>query len=703
MKNLARWEATPKLNRVFLAADARHARTNPQHDHRWMVRVGQDQEPALVLQSNLGSTNPDDFVSCVPIFQLGNQTILSSDSYIQTPSITQFAPNYVAIESQPLPALDLLAHYWALLGVVGVQYDLQNTGDQTLEFRLDIFATARSHGQNWKPQLTRLATGNVLSLGKIGICEPVIVLKQSDDESVTPSRIGMNIRLPTNEKISIQWVISTHTSHNDSLKNALLCLTMDWKKIFKAIDLGAGALPNIDTGDDATNREIAISIATALQNIQFVANESIQDDSPTLRGKFSLPDNWQHHNPLAWLNKVSLFASIHPIFVQTLIQQLLTINENAIANVAHQRLLPPILATIVKQYHDVVGDDAFVQQHTSRLRATLEAWLAQDADDDGLPEWQDEKQTLMLWAKQVNVPLWSLGIHMPYVETPDLLIYLLAEVQSLMALSGDETLKKHQTRLVQALESLKDGDVYVLRDRDTHQTPSAKILLTEVNGDAEHVVQQALLYPMRLAVSITGGTSLTPDVRVVLIGTDQHGESIAETMSKSAFLWQSRQGVATSQTAFAHLERVQIFGLSRVYKVSVQTVDLSPFRLPVNFSLDNMLMSADDMTVNPLQRFGITIASAGRVLLAPTAYKNKKTLTIKQHGVVVKRTPKTVKIKFPSGYSVDLKEINDNTVVTDPQPKLAPTLIPLVLPPTAPTKTAPSAPKRVKIDVDYTD
>jgi hypothetical protein len=698
MKNLVRWEATPEFNRVFLAADARLARTNPQHDQRWLVRVGQYEDPALILQSDLRATNPDDFVSCVPIFLFGDQTILSADSYNQTPSITQFAPNYVAVTAQPMASLHLVAQHWAFLGVLGVQYDLHNTSEQPLEFRLDIFASARSHGKNWKPQVMRLATGNVLSLGKVGVCEPIVALKQSDEESLTPSRIGVNIRLQANEKISLQWVISTYDNTDESLKNALLCLTLDWKKIFHTIDVGASALPTIDTGDDPYNWEIASSIATALQNIQYIANESIQDHSLALRGKFSLPDNWQHHNPFVWLNKVSLFATINPVLVQTLIQQLLLISKKAIDD-PQQRLFPPVLASIVKQYHDVTGDEAFVTQHLPALHATLGAWLAHDTDSDGLPEWQDEKQTLLLWAKQVNVSLWSLGVHMPYVEAPDLLIYLMTEVQALIALSGDETLKKHQTRLEQALASLKDGDAYVLRDRDTHQTPSAKILLNEVNGDTEHVVQNSFLYPMRLAVSISGGTNLTPDVRVVLIGTDQHGENIAETMSKGAFLWQSRQGIATSQTTFAQLERVQIFGLSRVYKVNVQTVDLSPFRLPINFSLDDMLMRVDDYTVIPLQRFGIAIASSARVLLTPTAYKNKKTLTFKQHGVVVKRTAKTVKIKFPSGYSVDLKTIDENTVISDPQPKASTPVVPLALP----SKTVPTVPKRVKINVDYTD
>jgi hypothetical protein len=67
----------------------------------------------------------------------------------------------------------------------------------------------------------------------------------------------------------------------------------------------------------------------------------------------------------------------------------------------------------------------------------FERWLAFDADTDGLPEWQHEIQTgYVYWPSFGGVQPWAENTDIEFIETPDLLAYLLSEAMSLQAIAG---------------------------------------------------------------------------------------------------------------------------------------------------------------------------------------------------------------------------------------------------------------------------
>jgi hypothetical protein len=102
--------------------------------------------------------------------------------------------------------------------------------------------------------------------------------------------------------------------------------------------------------------------------------------------------------------------------------------------------------------------------------------------------------------------------------------------------------------------------------------------------------------------------------------------------------------------------------------------------------------------------FGINVTAPDRVWVGG-AFAWGKTVTVKQHGVTVKRTTKKISIRFPSGHKVELDGNVEAQWVIDPNPKPAGIPTPPTLPdlPSSLSDATPAAPKRVIIQVEMDD
>src|SRR5690606_22673044 len=120
----------------------------------------------------------------------------------------------------------------------------------------------------------------------------------------------------------------------------------------------------------------------------------------------------------------------------------------------------------------------------------FECWLRQDADGDGLPEWHSEIKTgYVYWHAFSPGQAWAESTDIRTVDTPDLLAYLPSEAFSLRAIAfylrdsaSESALQQHVETLQGALESLWNGERYIYRDRDTHQTGAGVTVLDDVRG-----------------------------------------------------------------------------------------------------------------------------------------------------------------------------------------------------------------------------
>lgn len=113
-----------------------------------------------------------------------------------------------------------------------------------------------------------------------------------------------------------------------------------------------------------------------------------------------------------------------------------------------------------------------------------------------------------------------------------------------------------------------------------------------------------------------------------------------------------------------------------------------------------------------LQRLvGVQIRSGAAVWLDKD-FAWGRGITIRQHGVYVRRTNKRIKVEFESGHAVELDvPLDAHMLIEDPEPVERPIIAPIALPEKAkaavpdpkPTPVEPDTPRRVIIEVDYED
>ena len=237
---------------------------------------------------------------------------------------------------------------------------------------------------------------------------------------------------------------------------------------------------------------------------------------------------------------------------------------------------------------DYAPDQEFAAEALPALQAFFSSWLAQDADGNGVPEWQSERQMgYIAFPTFGRGQAWAQGADVRQMESPDLLSYLISEadaLRQLAELTGESEaagFAEEQLQLLEAhLEEFWDGSRYAYRDRDTHLSGAGLDLVYRGAGDEVHEVNLELEKPARVMVRVVGGVSQRPRITLRLEGKDEAGFELVIEASVDDFLWQNRQGVYTTGQPLTQVERIAIRGLSRVYKVYARTLDSS--RLDIN-------------------------------------------------------------------------------------------------------------------------
>lgn len=103
-----------------------------------------------------------------------------------------------------------------------------------------------------------------------------------------------------------------------------------------------------------------------------------------------------------------------------------------------------------------------------------------------------------------------------------------------------------------------------------------------------------------------------------------------------------------------------------------------------------------------LRVLGVRIISSGKVW-AGGAFVWDRPVTVTQHGVVVRRSRDGTKVRFPSGYTVDLTG-DDFQEVVDPQPAIMPPVAPIEVEPPPPSpQLSPSGPVSIEVQHDTDD
>ncbi len=604
MKTLRRWQLSPTDPYALrLAADGRLSQTDYLDDQVWEVAIGQGDEPALALHTKYGSRVG--LASLVPMWLHANRVIYQAQTYVQPPQITVFTPGYIAAEAKILPQLSLTAEHIALDShTLGALYTLHNSSDQAISLRMELFAQVGMMGKPQKLAVVTIAEGgHALSLGNLDRLAPVVIIENggvsSNPGSATSPKIGVDVMVPARGEARIRWVHNGTPEIFRSLNTAQRWLAQDWQPMLLSIEAAAHAIPRIETGNAAWDAVIASSYNQAVQSLLrpagiFPYATLVSGRLPELgfsrRGTGSdHPRMWEGQDAHLALMLLPALAGIAPAMAEGVLRNYLAMQQNdgfidmkpGAGGNKTGLLCPPVLASAAWAIYQETENSNFLEEIFDGLRRFFAYWLAQDADGDGVPEWQDDRQTgyaaFPMFAPGRD---WAQGAFIRTAETPDLLAYLLAEAEALQQIATtirEKDAKKeyfaHEKDLRKKLADFWEGDYYATRDRDTDITTTGMTLLEEGQGDLEHLLNQSLAAPNRLIVRIVGGVKHVPTVHLTVEGLDRDGNAITETARSEQFVWQNRNGVYTTDAVFSQVNRVFCEGLSRVYTITVTSMD----------------------------------------------------------------------------------------------------------------------------------
>lgn len=607
MKELRRWDIDPQQPiSLVLAADVRLGRTNYLDDQVWELSIGALESPALSLQTKYGGRAG--LVSLVPMWQIDNQIIYQSQAYSTPPTITHFAPNYIQANGKILPEIALQAHYWAMESqAVGGIFVLTNTSQQKQQLRLDLFGHVIINAEEQTLGIVNLSKGgNALHLGQIGNINPVLLVEGGDAGSADSPKVGVDVILEPGKTQRIRWIHAGLTQITQSLTLAQNWLKTKWSDHIKQIDKAAQAIPIIQTGNDQWDMAIASAYNKVVQAFikphiglphpSFVATRTAMSGFSRKGDGTDYLRAWEGQDFTLAYMIAPLIASVDAKLAQTIVLNYLAVQQSdgwidskpGMAGQKQNQLLAPILARIAWEIYQQAEDDEFLKEIYPKLEIFVDRWFADDLDanKNGLPEWQTERQTGYVAFPTFGMARdWAQGADIRYVESPDLAAYLLSEIQSLQQIA--EVIGKNASRfdsrkesLLGHLKTMWNGTYFTYRDRDTGESTKGVQILQNEPGDGEYFPALTLDPPNRLIVRVIGGVRHTPAMKFHIEGFDADGNKISTTTPTDDFLWQHRRGVYTTPDVFSQVDKIYCEGLSRVYTISVSTVDTT--KLSVN-------------------------------------------------------------------------------------------------------------------------
>ncbi len=594
-----------KLRSLSLAADARLSRTDYTDDHAWELLPGEGTSPALALQTRYGGRVG--LASLVPmwVFDGGSRTVYQAQTYSRPPQLTGFAPGYARAEAELIAGLALTAEYWVMESqAVGARYTLTNNGQQAVTLRLDVFGHVVAKGEELKLAIVTLAEGgNALSFGSIGRLSPVVLMDGGRSVLVPGRRaspkIGVDITLAAGETTRLRWVHAGTTDLRDSLALAKSWLGEDWELHFSRIAQAAAAIPIVEVGEPDIDAAIAVSYqylmqaflrpTNSLPHASFVANRtSTHGYSPAGDGTDHDRDWSGQHPQLAYLVAAAA-ATIDASLAQGIVLNYLAVQDADGAvdykpGLAGQRAgftALPLLARMAYTVFQYTEDDAFIREILPKLLRFYAHWFSLDTDADTLPEWQNERQTGYLYFPTFGTgSVWAQNGDIHLAEGPGMASYLLSEGGSLRELArrlqdtaAEEQVIKRVAALQTVLDDLWREGRYAYRDGATHNSHPAVAVLEDARADEEHFPVQMLTPPARLVVRVTGGMSRAPRFTLRIDGTGADDQPITEMLTD--FPWYRTYGAVTTKQVFKEVKRIQAVGLSRVYRLDVQTFDTS--------------------------------------------------------------------------------------------------------------------------------
>ncbi len=585
---------------LTLAADFRLCKTDYVNDQIWEIETGGD-PPALALCTTYGLRARA--MRIFPRFTMHNNMVTNPAAFYLPPRLRRFHPNFLLFNFSPFLNIDVVAEYWVPDSHTAAgHFTLTNRSEEVVSLLLEICGQLNPlEGKSLA--LLSLNSVNILA-GHTSNLAPVIFLTGGPQPGPGPHpSLAVNLTLAAGSSHSLTWVQAALENTTDSFELARHTVARSWEAERARIEL-VNVSQNIEvqTGDPDWDAALALSQKTAfslfLGPSQYLPHPSFvitrqPDNGYSSRGDGrDFSSSWSGQSPLEAGYVASLLPGA-PDLAAGLVSNFLSsqTEEGAVdwrPGLAGQHgswLAAPLVASLAWQTYQHNLDVNFLREVQPGLNTFIQCWFTQqhDRDLDGFPEWDHPLQTGL--EDNPTFTVWHAdgqGAEISTTESPALSAMLYHEIQSqayiakaLGQLQERERLEFKSAELRLLTEQCWDASaiLYRNRDRTSHHSPGGK-LLGKWTGDGLLTLSQSFQQPVRLLVEINLKGETTRHPRISIRGQDGD-EPRSEHLERRDFQWGTRLAVGTSCNLYTKLDEVEITGVEKRDRVSIQVMDLS--------------------------------------------------------------------------------------------------------------------------------
>jgi hypothetical protein len=539
-----------------------------------------------------------------PAFAEGGQVATDPTAFVVGPAVRASFVNYQRLTFEPLPALAVTAHYWAVDShTVAAQFTLVNQSAEPRSIRVLLSALLKPIENPKNIGVVKLEDTYALE-GQTG---NLLILALGDalveHEPAPHPTLACVCELAPGETTDVRWASAARPNLEEAYQLIQAAFAREWEGEFARIELLNAGLLEIETGQPDWDAAFMLAQTVALRSYvgptDHLPYPSFIFTRHPDRGYSRLGDgsdhNWQWDGQVATEAYVNLpqITPAAPDLAKGILRNWLAVQDEqgfidwkpGLAGQRNRALCIPLLATMAWQIYEQTQDRDFLAEVYAGLRRFLEVWFSHkhDRDEDGVPEWSHTIQSAFDdHPSFTRLRPWAQGADITLAEAPDLAGYLFRECHSLrhiaalLDLPPDPALAQRAAVLQSAVEATwrEETASYHYADRDSHEVAPGEVLATG-RGNVSVEVQRRFTPSARILVKAVGPKEARPAMEVTLSGRGKRGRHRVETLRRSHISWYFGVGTTSSEKLYAELERVEVHGLSEDFEVTISVVDYS--------------------------------------------------------------------------------------------------------------------------------
>jgi hypothetical protein len=603
------WNFSPGRSLTLtLAADARLCHTSYINDQIWELRLGNSEPPVISLETTFGLRAR--LCRIFPRFVHDGKTINDPEQFSSPIIIHQYFPNYIQFSFRPFSHINVRQEYWVPESqVIAGRTILINTSKEPCDLQL-VWVELLLASADGSRMADREIGMKAILAGKTGDLAPVFFLngEAQSGKSSYPS-LTNTYQIPPHSQEETRWVHVALADIDSSYILAKEIIKKDWTIEFSRIKRLNSTRLEIITGNKDWDTVFFISQNIAQQLIQNPINLPVSNSFVTSRNSeqgYSLRKDgsdydhfWNGQTPLETYYLLNYLLPVSPDLVKDILDNFLKTQipsgeidwKPGIAGQRSHILATPLLSEIAIQLYEHTGDLTYIGSIFPKLLAFFKSWFskAHDRDGDQIPEWDQMRQIgfddLPLFSQD---HLWSAGLDITTVESPDLCSFLFNECNSLLKIAKLLNCDDESLILGDIAEKLKafveqswneQSACYLYQDRDIHISPTG-MDLGIIHGSGVLDIHQEFQVPIRPIIKIETKKDATRPTRIFIHGSGVTGSHRVEQIPATKIRWHVGYAYVTSDFTYRFIEQIEINGvqpddLVRVYTGNLTSMDQS--------------------------------------------------------------------------------------------------------------------------------